>query len=204
MFGKTSLAFTFCLGMKYLDNRSTDLRQIRTENVFGPSLEFDGQSQRSKVKVKVTRDKRRTFSALLAACVRFLFYLFVYLLSSCFLLWPWTLTFDLHVRTWPRSDQDEPICRNLGQRSLNLKVIVMLLVLNSFMNKRSMTKWSDLRSALLKGHASRPYNKIGRHFPLMSWSTYSSLVKAKFHYAIWFEAGRRPAASWNSVYHLAC
>jgi len=29
-------------------------------------------------------------------------------------------------------------------------------------------------------------------------------VKAKFHYAIWFEAGRRPAASWNLAYHLAC
>jgi len=38
-------------------------------------------------------------------------------------------------------------------------------------------------------------------------------VKAKFHYAIWFEAGRRevrswfeagrrPAASWNLAYHL--
>jgi len=31
-------------------------------------------------------------------------------------------------------------------------------------------------------------------------------VKAKFHYAIWFEAGRsrRPAASWNLAYHPAC
>jgi len=32
-------------------------------------------------------------------------------------------------------------------------------------------------------------------------------VKAKFHYAILvadkFEAGRRPAASWNLAYHLA-
>jgi len=32
-------------------------------------------------------------------------------------------------------------------------------------------------------------------------------VKAKFHYAIlvadMFEAGRRPAASWNLAYHLA-
>jgi len=28
-------------------------------------------------------------------------------------------------------------------------------------------------------------------------------VKAKFHYAIWSEAGRRPAASWNLAYHLA-
>jgi len=30
------------------------------------------------------------------------------------------------------------------------------------------------------------------------------LVKAKFHYASWFEAGRRPAASWNLACHLAC
>jgi len=28
------------------------------------------------------------------------------------------------------------------------------------------------------------------------------LFKAKFHYAIWFEAGRRPAVSWNLAYHL--
>jgi len=33
------------------------------------------------------------------------------------------------------------------------------------------------------------------------------MIKAKFHYAILvadrFEAGRRPAASWNLAYHLA-
>jgi len=25
-----------------------------------------------------------------------------------------------------------------------------------------------------------------------------------FGYRSWFEAGRRPAASWNLAYHLAC
>jgi len=38
-------------------NRWTDLRQIHTEDVFGPSLESECQGQRSKV--KVTRDKKR-------------------------------------------------------------------------------------------------------------------------------------------------
>jgi len=50
----------------------------------------------------------------------------------------------------------------------------MLSVLNSFMNKRSMTKSSDLRSDFLRRHASRQYNKIGKHFPLMSWNMDSS------------------------------
>jgi len=30
------------------------------------------------------------------------------LLSSCFFLWPWTLTYDLDLRTWPRYCQEEP------------------------------------------------------------------------------------------------
>jgi len=26
------------------------------------------------------------------------------------------------------------------------------------------------------------------------------VIKAKFHYASWFEAGRRPASNWNLAY----
>jgi len=111
-------AVTFCLWMKYLGNRVTDLCQIRKETVFGPSLvqvwmsrskvrvttdkkrvfrrisleplngfatssherrdwsldhrsdEFEGRGQRSKVKVTGTKT---AFSALTAACVRFMF-----------------------------------------------------------------------------------------------------------------------------------
>jgi len=33
-----ALSVAFCLCMKYLGNRWTDLRQIHTEDVFGPSL----------------------------------------------------------------------------------------------------------------------------------------------------------------------
>jgi len=32
------LFWRFCLCMKYLENRRTDLRKIRTEDLFGPSL----------------------------------------------------------------------------------------------------------------------------------------------------------------------
>jgi len=62
--------------MKYLGNRWTDLRQIHTEDVFGPSL---GQVWTLKVKVKGQRSRsdnqgqKRHFSALLASCVRFMF-----------------------------------------------------------------------------------------------------------------------------------
>ena len=50
----------FCLCMKYLGNRWTDLHQIHTEDVFGSSLgEFEVQGQRSKV--KVTGDKNGIF-----------------------------------------------------------------------------------------------------------------------------------------------
>jgi len=46
-----------------------DLRQIHTEDVLFPRLdEFEGQGQRSKV--KVTMDKKRHFSALSSACMR--------------------------------------------------------------------------------------------------------------------------------------
>jgi len=44
--------------MKYLGNRSTDLRQIHTEDVFGTSL---GRVWRSRSKVKVTRGKTAFF-----------------------------------------------------------------------------------------------------------------------------------------------
>ena len=44
----------FCLCMKYLGNRWTDLRQIYTEDVFDPSV---GRPWRSRSKVKVTGTK---------------------------------------------------------------------------------------------------------------------------------------------------
>jgi len=53
---------------RYLRIRWTDLRQIHTEDVFGLSL---GRVRRSKV--KVTRDKKKHFSAHSAACMRFMF-----------------------------------------------------------------------------------------------------------------------------------
>ena len=43
-----------------------DLHQIHTEDVFGPLDEFEGQGQRSS-------GTKRHFSALWAACVRFMF-----------------------------------------------------------------------------------------------------------------------------------
>jgi len=44
----------FCLCMKYLRNRWTDLRQIHTEDVFG----LLGRVLMSRSKVKVTMDKK--------------------------------------------------------------------------------------------------------------------------------------------------
>jgi len=38
------------LCMKYLRNRWTDLRQIHTEDVFGPSNEFEGQGHQEQKK----------------------------------------------------------------------------------------------------------------------------------------------------------
>jgi len=35
--------------------------------------------------------------------------------------------------------------------------------------------------------------------PSLKWP-----IKANFHYAAWFEAGRRPAESWNLAYRLPC
>jgi len=65
--------FCLCRPMKYLGNRWTDLRQIHTDDVFSPSV---GQVWRSR-KVKGERSKspgtKRHFSALSAACVRFVF-----------------------------------------------------------------------------------------------------------------------------------
>jgi len=62
----------FCLCMKYFGDRWTALRQIDREDMFGPSL---GWVWRSLLKVKRQRlqGQKRHFSALLAACVRFMF-----------------------------------------------------------------------------------------------------------------------------------
>ena len=46
--------FSFCLSPKYLRNPWMDLRQIHTEDVFGPLL---GWAWMPRSKVKVTRDK---------------------------------------------------------------------------------------------------------------------------------------------------
>jgi len=62
----------FCLCVKYLGTTKTDLRQIYKEYAFGPSLGRVWRSW-SKVKVKVTSYKKCHFSALSAACVRFMF-----------------------------------------------------------------------------------------------------------------------------------
>jgi len=40
-------------------------------------------------------------------------------------------------------------------------------------------------------------NRVGKQLA-------THLLKAKFHYASWFEAGRRPVASRNLACHLAC
>ena len=56
---------TFCLCMKYLGNRWTDLRQIHMEDVFGPSLgKFEGQGHQGQ---------KRHFSVLSAACVQIIY-----------------------------------------------------------------------------------------------------------------------------------
>jgi len=47
-----------CLQVKYLGNQWTDLRQIHTQDVFGPSIRWVWQS---RSKVKVTRDKNGIF-----------------------------------------------------------------------------------------------------------------------------------------------
>jgi len=58
--------------MNYLGNRWTDLRQIHTEAVFGPSLGHVWRS-RSKVKGQGHQEQKQHFSTLSAACVRFMF-----------------------------------------------------------------------------------------------------------------------------------
>ena len=62
----------FCLCVKYLGNRWTDLRQIHTEDVFGPLLERVWRS-RLKVKGQGLQGQKRHFPALSAACVWFIF-----------------------------------------------------------------------------------------------------------------------------------
>jgi len=71
VFGAVSLWFLYVC-MKCLWNRWTDLRQIHTEDAFGPSL---GQVWKSKSKVKGQghQGQKRHFLALSAACVRFMF-----------------------------------------------------------------------------------------------------------------------------------
>ena len=88
----------FCLCMKYLGNCWTDLRQIRVQGVFGPSL---GWVWRSKSKIKSQGhqgQKTTTFSALSAACARFMFgkislasslfdHLFLYRVGQNYIYW---------------------------------------------------------------------------------------------------------------------
>ena len=45
----------FCLSLKYLWNRWTDLRQIHREDVFDPLLKITWMS---RLKVKVTKEKK--------------------------------------------------------------------------------------------------------------------------------------------------
>ena len=55
----------------------------------------------------------------------------------------------------------------LGNLKLNINwhpvTICISLVLNSFIKNRLIGKSSDLRLVSLKGEATRPYSKIGRH-----------------------------------------
>jgi len=82
----------FCLCMKYLGNRRTNLRQIHKEDVFRQSLRRVRRS-RSKVEGQGHQGQRNgIFAALSTACVRFMFgktslasslvaYLFTYLFT---------------------------------------------------------------------------------------------------------------------------
>ena len=58
----------FCLCMKYLGNRWTDLRHIHTEDACGPSLGRVWRS-RSKLKGQGHQGQKRHFLAVLAACM---------------------------------------------------------------------------------------------------------------------------------------
>jgi len=62
-------SMVFCLYMKYLRNRWTDLYHICAEDMFSPSLR---RVWRSRSKVKVTRGKNGIFSVHSAACVWFM------------------------------------------------------------------------------------------------------------------------------------
>jgi len=63
-----ALYVTFCLCMKYLGNRRTDLRQIHRKDVFSPDRSGELECQGQTSKIKVTRDKNGIFS-ISAACI---------------------------------------------------------------------------------------------------------------------------------------
>jgi len=63
-----ALYVTFCLCMKYLGNRRTDLRQIHRKDVFSPDRSGELECQGQTSKIKVTRDKKGIFS-ISAACI---------------------------------------------------------------------------------------------------------------------------------------
>jgi len=50
-----------------------------------------------------------------------------------------------------------------SQGTLNNTLVSILLVVKSFMKNMSMTKSSDCKSDLVKGHASRLYTSTGKH-----------------------------------------
>jgi len=64
-----AMSVTFCLCMKYLRNRLTDLRQIHSEDVFGPSL---GRVWMSGQRSRWPRTKQALFSPLVA-CMQLMF-----------------------------------------------------------------------------------------------------------------------------------
>ena len=55
-----------------------------------------------------------------------------------------------------------------GNRKSNIDwqpvTVCISLVLNNLIKNRLIEKFNDLKAVLLKGQASRPYSKIGRHF----------------------------------------
>jgi len=59
-------------------------------------------------------------------------------LATFFLLWPWTLIYDLDLWTWLTWCQAEAACQNLGQRPFGSKVVV-----RTHRQTRRHTHWTD-------------------------------------------------------------
>ena len=69
----------------------------------------------------------------------------------------------------------------------------MLLVLNSFINNRLMTKSKDCKLDLVKGQASRPYKRIGRYLLLTKRRVTSSEAQRP---VLFFGPGKEAAGNF--------